>query len=147
MNELMNWDNLDKIGIVVGVVTGIITACLWIYLILRDRKDNHLIAISLFVPSTGFKATLPGKIRRKDLTRAELQGMLGMLPMKIARDRYVLSVLNTSEFFKELEQAQVNRSADEVKIICDSDELNQFDSNRLKEVCKVTTATVENDRS
>lgn len=143
MSELINWENFDRLGIAVGVFTGVITVCLWVYLIMRERKDNHLIAISLFVPSSGFKATLPGKIRRKDLTRAELQGMLGMLPMKVARDRYVLSALNTAEFFKELEQAQVSSNVKEVKITCDAVELEQFDGDRLEKVCKVSSVNRE----
>ena len=134
----MTWDNFDKFGMVVGVVTGMITVFIWIHLIMRESKYNQLIAISLYVPSNGFKATLPGKIRRKNLTRAELQGLLGMLPMKVAKDRYVLSVLNTADFFQILEEAQISREIDEINIICDASEIAQFDSERLKEVCKVT---------
>lgn len=138
MMALVTWDSFDKLGMVLGVVTGFITVFIWFYLIMRDNKYNKLIAINLFVPETGFKATLPGKIRRKNLTRAELQGLLGMLPMKVAKDRYVLGVLNTSDFFEVLEQAQVCREVDEINIICEEHEIAQFDSERLKEVCKVT---------
>lgn len=134
----ITWDNFDKLGMIVGVVTGFITVFIWIHLIMRERKYNQLIAISLFVPSSGLKATLPGKIRRKNLTRAELQGLLGMLPMKVAKDRYVLSVLNTADFFQVLEEAQIRRDITEINIICDESEIAQFDSERLKEVCKVT---------
>lgn len=141
MTTFITWDNFDKLGMVVGVVTGVITVFIWIHLIMRERKYNQLIAISLFVPSSGFKATLPGKIRRKNLTRAELQGLLGMLPMKVAKDRYVLSVLNTAEFFQVLEEAQVCRHIDEINIICNEDEITQFDGERLQEVCKVSLNT------
>ena len=132
------WDALDKSGILVGLLTGLITLMIWWHLLRKEKRDNDLIAISLTIPAQGFKATLPGKIRRKNLTRAELQGMLGMLPMKEAGKRYQLDALNDSAFFDGLEQAQIDRDIHDVEIVCDADDLLQFDAVRLAQVCVVS---------
>ena len=131
------WDGLDKFGIVVGLVTGVVSIIIWVYLLRKEKKDNDLIAISLVVPALDFKATLPGKIRRKNLTRAELQGMLGILPMQKAGSRYQLDVLNDPAFFDRLEQAQVDRDMKEVEIVCEPSDLEQFNRERLATVCAV----------
>lgn len=141
METLTIWDALDKSGILVGLLTGLVTIMIWWHLLRKERRDNHLIAISLTVPELGFKATLPGKIRRKNLTRAELQGMLGMLPMRETGKRYQLASLNDPAFFDELEQAQIDRDIHEVAIVCDPDDLRQFDTNRLAQICEVTQGT------
>ena len=131
------WDVLDKFGIVIGLLTGVVSIMIWLYLLRKEKKDNDLIAISLVVPALEFKATLPGKIRRKNLTRAELQGLLGMLPMQKAGSRYQLDVLNDPVFFARLEQAQVDRDIKEVEIVCEPSDLEQFNRDRLATVCAV----------
>lgn len=133
----MTWDFLDKFGIVIGLITGLVTVAIWIHLLRKESRDNKLISISLAVPELEFKATLPGKIRRKNLTRAELQGMLGMLPMKTMGQRYQLDALNDGAFFDDLENAQIDRDIKEIEIVCKPQELEQFDAQRLSQVCDV----------
>lgn len=134
----MAWDFLDKFGIIIGLITGLVTVAIWIHLLRKESRDNKLISISLAVPELDFKATLPGKIRRKNLTRAELQGMLGMLPMKTTGQRYQLDALNDGAFFDDLENAQIDRDIKEIEIVCKPQELAQFDAPRLSQVCTVT---------
>lgn len=134
----MAWDFLDKFGIIIGLITGLVTVAIWIHLLRKESRDNKLISISLAVPELDFKATLPGKIRRKNLTRAELQGMLGMLPMKTTGQRYQLDALNDGAFFDDLENAQIDRDIKEIEIVCKPQELEQFDAPRLSQVCTVT---------
>ncbi|PWQ97645.1 hypothetical protein [Leucothrix pacifica] len=129
------WDTLDKIGIVVGIFTGLISLMIWVYLLRNEKRDNDLIAITLHVPENNFSATLPGKIRRKNLTRAELQGLLGMLPMQEAGKRYQIPALNDPAFFDGLMLAQVDRDIHEVVIDCEPEDLQQFNQTRLAQVC------------
>lgn len=131
----VTWDTLDKIGIVVGIFTGMISLMIWFYLLRKEKRDNDLIAITLHVPESHLTATLPGKIRRKNLTRAELQGLLGMLPMQEAGKRYQLPALNDPAFFDGLMKAQVDRDIHEVVISCDQEDLQQFNQTRLAQVC------------
>lgn len=133
----MTWDFLDKFGIIIGLITGLVTVAIWMHLLRKESRDNKLISISLAVPELEFKAILPGKIRRKNLTRAELQGMLGMLPMKTTGQRYQLDALNDGAFFDDLENAQIDRDIKEIEIVCKPQELEQFDAQRLSQVCDV----------
>lgn len=135
MSMVNIWDTLDKFGIIVGIFTGMISLMIWIYLLRKEKRDNDLIAITLHVSESNFSATLPGKIRRKNLTRAELQGLLGMLPMKEAGKRYQLPALNDPAFFDGLMKAQVDRDIHEVVISCESEDLQQFNQVRLADVC------------
>ena len=137
MGESLVWDWLDKLGILLGLVTGIVTLMIWVYLLRKEKKDNDLISISLEVCQKEYRATLPGKIRRKNLTRAELQGMLGMLPMNESGKRYQLATLNAPEFFEALEKAQVDREIGEVVVSCSDEEFGQFDGKLIEEVCRV----------
>lgn len=132
------WEQLERIGIVIGLITGVITMLIWLHLKWREKKDNDLIAVSLLDSVTGYKATLPCNIRRKNLTRAELQGLLGMLPMKEKGKRYELGGLNRMDFFTSLEKAQVSRDIHEVSILCSSDDLMQFDKAKLEVFCKIS---------
>lgn len=137
MDTISIWDTLDKSGILVGLFTGVVSLMIWIHLLRKEKRDNDLISITLSVTDQAFTATLPGKIRRKNLTRAELQGMLGMLPMKHAGKRYQLGALNDLAFFEGLEQAQVDRDIHEVVIKCDEDDLSQFNKERLEAICVI----------
>ena len=137
MFESLVWDWLDKLGILLGLVTGIVTLMIWAYLLRKEKKDNDLISISLEVCHREYRATLPGKIRRKNLTRAELQGMLGMLPMNESGKRYQLATLNAPDFFDALEKAQVDREIHEVIVSCSDAEFGQFDEKLIEEVCRV----------
>ena len=131
------WDILDKSGIVIGLVTAFVSIMIWFHLRYKEKKDNELIAIVLTVPAIGKEVTLPGKIRRKNLTRAELQGMLGILPMRESGKRYELDALNNSDFFARLQKAQVDRAVKKVEIICQPRDLEQFDQKRLESICDI----------
>jgi hypothetical protein len=133
----VTWDFLDKFGIIIGLITGLVSVAIWIHLLRKESRYNELISISLAAPELAFKATLPGKIRRKNLTRAELQGMLGMLPMRVSGQRYQLDALNDGAFFDDLERAQIDRDIKEIEIVCQPQELEQFDEQRLAQVCEV----------
>ncbi|PWQ99321.1 hypothetical protein [Leucothrix arctica] len=132
------WEQLDRFGIIIGLITGVITMLIWLHLKWREKKDNDLIAVNLLDLSVGYKATLPCKIRRKNLTRAELQGLLGMLPMNEKGKRYELDGLNHVDFFSSLEKAQVSRDIYEVNILCTNDDLMQFDKARLETFCEIS---------
>ena len=92
----------------------------------KKRKvfDETLISIHLVSEDGTHNHQLPGKIRRKNLTRAELQGMLGTVTLE--GQRYGLKYLSTDDFFKTLETAQENSETTEIKIRYSADESIQF---------------------
>ncbi|MFZ1389061.1 MAG: hypothetical protein WBP46_04580 [Thiolinea sp.] len=127
MNFNALWDLLDKIGIAAGIIALMVSISIRMYLWRKEKQDNALIDIRLHCPEPKTTITLQGQIRRKNLTRAEVQGLLGILPMKEKGKRYELQALNQKAFFDALEEAQVNGDIHELVIKCSAKELEQFD--------------------
>ena len=74
----------------------------------------------------GDKRELPIKLRRTDVTRAEVLGRLGMVPMKENGKRFSLSYLNTSEFLDAIVKITENDGDDHLLIPCNEGEFYQF---------------------
>lgn len=127
MNWEAFWDILDKIGIFAAVASIFVSLSIKAYLWRKEQQDNALIDIRLHCPEPETNITLQGQIRRKNLTRAEVQGLLGILPMKDKGKRYTLPALNQRAFFEALEQAQVDSKVSELVIECTAEDLAQFD--------------------
>lgn len=132
-----HWDLFDKIGIAAALIAMTFSILVWLNQKRKERRDNALIYIRLRCNEPLVTITLQGQIRRKDLTRAEVLGLLGMLPMKEKGKRYELGELNRRVFFDEMEDAQINKAMNEVVIPCSAAELLQFDQTKLLEVCEV----------
>lgn len=129
----------------VATITGIIGAgysfSIWTLLQRKEKFNEQRIKIQLKMPQ--LLVELPYAIERKYLTRSELQGLLGILPIKEgngrkATDRYQLSFLNTPAFFANLKSAQDDKDTTFVEIICKEDELQQFDLDKIRQQCRVT---------
>lgn len=136
--ESPNWDYFDKVGIAAALIAMTFSILVWLNQKHKEKRDNDLIHIRLQVPDSGLLITLQGQIRRKNLTRAEVLGLLGMLPMRDGGKRYSLAALSHKVFFDELEEAQINGMVMEVVIPCSAVELQQFDPLKLRDVCTVT---------
>lgn len=121
------WDILDKIGIFAAVASIFVSLSIRLYLWRKEKRENALIDIRLYCSDPEVLISLQGQIRRKNLTRAEVQGLLGILPMKEKGKRYELQALNQKAFFDALEEAQVNGAIQELVITCSEQELEQFD--------------------
>lgn len=137
MNWSNLWDVLDKIGIATGIISLLVSISIRVYLWRKDKRDNDLIHIRLQADESTQLVTLHGQIRRKNLTRAEVLGLLGMLPMCDEGKRYSLAALSHKVFFDELEDAQINSGVQEVVIPCSREELEQFDPVKLRDVCNI----------
>jgi hypothetical protein len=132
------WDYFDKVGIAAALIAMCFSIAIWLNQKRKHRDDHNLIQIRLVVRESGMVVTLNGKIRRKNLTRAEVLGLLGMLPMKAGgKPRYSLDGLSQSVFFDELEEAQIKSSVLDVVIPCTQLEYEQFDQDKIHEVCTI----------
>lgn len=69
---------------------------------------------------------LPITLKRRELTRAELLGRLGMIPMREPGKRFSLVHLSTPEFLAQIGEAQDATSAYIITIPCTSTEFEQF---------------------
>lgn len=104
-NRITEW--ADKATVWVAVATLIFTWKNW----WSNRKYNVDINIKLYHNSQ--TTTLPQTIKRRHLTRSEVQGILGAVYQ--GKDRYDIPFLATKEFSQRLEQAQAAK-ADSLQI-------------------------------
>jgi len=72
---------------------------------------------------------IPGKMLREDLSRSEVLGWIGMLPMieTKKRERYTIKSLSSQEFHTRMNEIKVGKGDMTFEIICEKDELEQFD--------------------
>jgi cadmium resistance protein CadD (predicted permease) len=134
-------DMLSRLSDVFGILGAIISLLIWLRLKSKEKFNDQRIKIKLKMPDV--LVELPYEIERKYLTRSELQGLLGILPIKPGdgrkvTDRYELSFLNTPDFFASLEAAQDDKDTNTVIVTCYDYEVAQFDLDKIRVQCQVT---------
>jgi hypothetical protein len=75
---------------------------------------------------------LPIELRRAELTRAEILGRIGMIPMKEKGKRFSLEYLNTSKFLRRINEIIEGHGDSDLVIPCTEEELNQFDYRKIQ---------------
>jgi hypothetical protein len=93
----------------------------------EQERLNSRIKVILMENVSKRQIVLPVNLRRLELTRAELLGRIGMIPRKNKSEFFVLSFLNSSSFFQELNRIQSSNQEEDLVIPCTSDEIEQFD--------------------
>lgn len=94
---------------------------------LEREKQRLAKTVNVVVNYGAKKIELPVALRRGELTRAEVQGLLGVLPMKKKGERYSIAYLNNEEFFHQLRQIGDGQSDSILTIPITDEELAQFD--------------------
>ena len=93
----------------------------------EKERMNSRIKVILVESISNRKIVLPVPPRRLELTRAELLGRIGMIPRKNKSEFFVLSYLNSTSFFQELNRIQASNKEEDLIIPCSSKEIEQFD--------------------
>jgi len=93
----------------------------------EQERMNSRIKVILMENVSKRQIVLPVHLRRLELTRAELLGRIGMIPRKNKSEFFVLSYLNSSSFFQELNRIQASTQEEDLFIPCSSEEIEQFD--------------------
>lgn len=119
---------LDFIGTAANIfdfVGGL--AAVWVFFKIRalDRL-NEPVSVFLSLTSGEKKIALPLEMRRRDLSRAEILGRLGMVPMKTTGARFALRHLSTPDFIRSINEV-IDRKSKELVIPCSEKEFDQFD--------------------
>lgn len=119
---------LEFIGAAVDIldfVGGIFAILVWLKIRALDRL-NESVSVFLSLTTGEKKIELPLEMRRRDLTRAEILGRLGMVPMKQSGKRFAIRHLATPEFIRSINEV-VDRKTSELVIPCSQQEFDQFD--------------------
>lgn len=93
--------------------------------LLRSRKDPITVQLTS-VGREEMTTRLPLHLRREDLSRAEVLGRIGMLPMREPGKRFSLKFLATGAFLIELEMLK-GGEGDVLSIPALEEEIDQFD--------------------
>lgn len=76
---------------------------------------------------------LPVELRRAELTRSEILGRLGMIPIKAGKElkpqqpRFSLRYTNKPEFWRQIDNITASDGEHIITIPCSEEEFNQFD--------------------
>ncbi len=91
----------------------------------EQQRQNRKVTVIL--QNGADRLELPIELRRGELTRAEVLGRIGMIPMKVKGARFSLAYLNTPEFLRQINQVAEGTSDAVLTIPCKLDEFEQFD--------------------
>ena len=125
----MNWMSLaaDLIGILgVFFSFGAWLKARQIQRELEEERKRQGRGITVVLQSGGKRIELPVELRRAELSRAEVLGRIGMIPMKESGKRFSLEYLNTPEFLRQLNQVITGQGEAILTIPCKNEELEQF---------------------
>ncbi len=108
-----------------GVLGGVFATLAWLKLRALDRLDET-VRVFLRLSSGEGMIELPLQMRRRDVTRAEILGRLGMLPMRQRGLRFSLRFLAEPEFLNRINKV-ADRKSSILLIPCTQEEIEQFD--------------------
>ena len=90
----------------------------------QQRQNRKITVILNYGPKP---LELPVQIRRVELTRAEILGRIGMLPMKNPGARFSLGYINKPDFLQRIYEITGSTGDTILTIPCTKEEFEQFD--------------------
>lgn len=126
----MDW--LGSVSDVIGILSAVFALLAWqeslrINEKLKAEKQRQDRAIKVVLHSDRQDIELPFALRRMELTRAEVLGRIGMIPMKEKGKRYSIEYLNQPEFLDRIDQILSGYGDATSEIPCSEQEISQFD--------------------
>lgn len=126
----INWIGL--IADAIGIVGAFFAIAAWwqarqIKKEMDAEKKRQQKTIRIVLSHGDEKIELPVPLLRAELTRQEVLGRIGMIPMKKQNERYSIRYLNTVEFWEQLTQVMEGVGDSIFTIPLKGGELEQFD--------------------
>jgi len=131
--ENVEWQSwLGSVADVIGILGAIFALAAWwqarrLHRELADERRRLARHITVVLQHGNQRIELPVELTRAELTRAEILGRIGMIPMRTRGQRFSLAYLNTPEFLRQLNQVAAGIGDDLLTIPCTADEIDQFD--------------------
>jgi hypothetical protein len=117
---------LEFVSNVLGVASVAVSTAIYMNMKVQERKNNKVVGVKLILVDGSYEVSLPLRMLRKDVSRAEMLGRMGMIPMKEKGKRFSIRSLFTQEFMDNIMEVQLGKS-DTVIIPCTREEIEQFD--------------------
>jgi hypothetical protein len=95
----------------------------------EERQHKH---ITLILQSGAKTFELPIKLRRAEFSRAEVLGILGMIPLKGGKTRFSINSTSTKDFIERIHTIIEGEGDKNLVIHCTTEELEQFDFDKFK---------------
>jgi len=109
---------------IAGAIGGIVAAIGVVKMLATQRRALEHVEVQLRLEGEGRTVALPLEMLRKDISRAELLGRLGMA-LKNQGQRFSLKALSTPAFMRAVNEVVEGRTSTLV-IPCTKEELDQF---------------------
>ena len=126
MNVEMILEVVGHVANLSGLIAAVFSVAIWANIRLTERRQAEEVVVKLRLESGERENALPLAIVRRDLSRAELLGRIGMLPMRQKGARFSLRTLGSPDFMGDLNQVIGGRTSTLV-IPCSEEEFDQFD--------------------
>lgn len=115
---------IGQISNIAGAVGGIVSAIGVVKLRAAQRRALEHVEVQLLLEGEDRTFALPLEMLRKDISRAELLGRLGMATRNQGQ-RYSLRAMSTPAFMRAINEVVEGKSSTLV-ILCTKEELDQF---------------------
>jgi hypothetical protein len=122
-----NFFNLvGQVADLAGAVGGVFAAFGVLRLMAAERRLKERVEVVLKLQGDGKSIILPLELLRRDVSRAELLGRLGMLPMREKGSRFSIRAIASPAIIREL-NAVVEGKSSTIVIPVTGEEIEQFD--------------------
>ena len=117
---------IGQVSNLAGAIGGIIAAFGVIKMLAAQRRQAENVVVALRLEGEEGTIDLPLEMLRRDVSRAELLGRIGMLPMRQKGARVAIRSLSTPAFMRAVNEVVEGRISTLV-IPATSGEIEQFD--------------------
>lgn len=117
---------IGNVSNVAGALCTIIAAIGVIRMLATQRRQVEVVLVRMFDRQNDRMVTLPLELLRRDVSRAELLGRIGMLPMRQKGARFSIRFFSSPEFYRALNRVAQGES-DIITILVTPDEVDQFE--------------------
>lgn len=134
-------DNFGFIADLIGIISAFAAVAAWVNTkrIQKNQQQeldrlNQKIKVRLINPATQNYIDLNGEMRREEISRAEILGWIGMLPMikEKERERFKLNFTNEADFFTRMNAVRAGSGDMLFEIDCAEDEFDQFAVEKMR---------------
>lgn len=147
MQDFFNWQRV--VGTIIGIIGTVFAWFAWrkskeVENFLEKEKERLNEKIKIILKQGENEYALPD-VRRQDVIRSEIQGRLGVIPMKVKGKRYSIEFMNSSGFYRQIDLVSEgsNESGNSSLIInCTEAEFAQFKFETPKTQAKRSTKKI-----